>query len=138
LRVHSLDEDFLPFRDDILFDMTWPGPQEVGESHLGTEKLPHYESQVGGEGGVESTEGMDGAGHEQEVVDEGLVVSTVQRPNLLLPEDDYDGVHYVDMRTGKSNEKYRCVVPKILSPKDDVVGGYGVWQICGLQFYIVL
>lgn len=124
LQGESLDDDFLPsgaFRDDILFDMSWPGPQE-----LGSEPPVGYEMQIQG-GGVTGDEVMDGVGRkiqqgaEEEEID-GTVGMLKTMNNVLLPEEDHRGIHYLDMRTASADESYRCILPEILSWEEDMVG----------------
>ena len=108
-----MEEDFLPFRDDILFELSWPGPQEGG-----SQEAPNYESQVGGEEGIK---GPDRVG--QVLGDGGVAIGAVGKvkSSILLPEEEYDGVQFVDVRTGNGKERYRCVLPEILSPEDSGV-----------------
>ena len=143
LRGEGLDEDFLPtgsFRDDLLFELEWPGPAAAAvpsEQQQQQQSSPEVESQLGGsspeitaESEVRFKEAEEevGAGMEEEGV-EGEV-GMAKPPNILLPEDDYDEVRFVDMKTG-SNERYRCMLPEILSWEGKMVSqrecGCGMW-----------
>ena len=124
LQGESLDDDFLPsgaFRDDVLFEMSWPGAQE-----LKSEPSEGYELQVEGEG-VASDNVLSGIDKkiEQDFVEEEVnsaVGKLKSLNNFLMREEDYKGLRYLDMRTGSSDERYRCVLPEILSWEDDMVG----------------
>lgn len=134
LQGQSLDDDFLPsgaFRDDILFDLMWPGPPKVGSNP--TEMPPvGYESQMSSEEGVMEENEVDGVNVKVKSGEGGVnEESAVEKPkpsNALLPEDNYDYHRYVDMHTG-NREQYRCVLPEIVSWEDDMVcwdSSYGV------------
>lgn len=127
LQGQGLDDDFLPsgaFRDDILFDLLWPGPPTVGS--YPTEKPPEYESQIGSEEGVINNNGVDGvnlkmkSGEERVNGESSVAVDKPKPSNVLLPEGNYEEQRYVDMHTG-NHEQYRCVLPEISSWDDDTV-----------------
>lgn len=115
------------FRDDLLFDLSWPGPEE-------SEAKPSKDipiAQLSGEEGVRSDAGLEGKlglSVGERVNEETGLVKT--KAHVLLAEDEYRELSYIDMRTG-GKEEYRCVVPEIRSWEDDMVSmkwsmGWGV------------
>lgn len=112
------DENLLPsgvFRDDILFDISWPGSSS---EHPTKNSALGYDSQRSSEEGVIREEGKEGVIEGIGKPDEnGNGVNEEEAMGLLsdslLPEAGYDQLDYVDMRTG-TNEEYRCVLPQIL------------------------
>lgn len=124
----GLEQTLLPggvFRDDVLFELTWPGtPPELEE--VATPPTKHqpsithdYDSQL-------SPSDEAGIG---ELREEGVKEETDVRvfEGALLPEADYEGLNFVDMRTGGS-EEYRCVLPQILSGDFNKVGVACGWS----------
>lgn len=116
----SLEESLIPsgaFRDDILFDISWPGPQESDSKPSKDTPI----AQLSGEGGFRSDTRLEGklgvSSGERVAKETGLVK---MKPNFLLAEDDYKELSYVDVRTG-DKEEYRCVVPEIRSWGDEMV-----------------
>ena len=129
-----LEDTLLPsgtFRDDLLFDLTWPGPPDQ-DSTLGETREAEYDPQLSSElegGNVpENVDGIDEyVGKSGFAGEEGrLEVSEV-----LLPEVDYEGLDYIDMRTGRGGEEYRCVLPQILRWDSNEVGVvcYAIWLV---------
>lgn len=115
----GLEQGILPsgvFRDDVLFDLSWPGPSESDSNPPDPRKQAplDYDSQLNSEeeGVIRNQENLD----KEEAVEVPRTLSDV-----LLPEEDYDELNYIDMRTG-TNEEYRCIVPQILSWEFNQVG----------------
>lgn len=121
-RGESLDEGLLPsgvLRDDLLFDLSWPGPPESDSYPLNKQGPLGYDSQLSGEemGGVTHRAATEGVNNKMEKYHEDGVnkeAEPVKLSSMLLPEEEYKELSYVDMRTGHS-EGYRCILPQILS-----------------------
>lgn len=117
----ALQDDFLPsgvFRDDILFDLSWPGDKDPATST--TFNPDAHPSKVEEETGTsERLEGVnDGKllGVGERVIGEMDILKGIS--NKLLPEVDYLEPSYVDMATG-TREKYRCIIPSILKWEEE-------------------
>lgn len=108
LGVNSLADDLVPsglFRDDIIFDISWPGSLEPDP--LTSNTLPE-----GGEAesNIATAEGRAGA--------VGLLD---KMSNHLFSEVDYNEMKAMDLKTA-DNEEYRCVVPQLTNLNDKEVG----------------
>lgn len=92
-------------RDDILFEIAWPGLESETDSKLSSSEYDPQRS--------DKSRSRD----DQDLSE----LDAVTQPDSLLPESRYDEARYVDIRTDK-NEQYHCVLPEINSFKMDQVG----------------
>ena len=112
-RGESSDQHLLPsvvLRDDILFDISWPGPPDVGSvlpkrNSMDSDIQSSSNDQVLGED-RDRTEGVNELRVNEKPKGEGKACSE------LLSEVDHQEMEYMDMQTS-NNERYRCILPEI-------------------------